>query len=162
MPNNNLGFNALGQGSSLQRQASYRGGWHGAANQAARAPRPARAGVRSSPQTAASLWHSRPVRCGVRLDLLWSLFGKPGVNRHCRPITFRGWSPRLLLGSVLLRRSALAWRRLITDESVRVLACAPRGSRDTRSPGATHRCPLPRTASLGWCSPRPYPLQRTA
>ena len=74
MPNDNLS-NGLGQGSSLQRQASYRGA---GVLPAARSPepRPACAGVRNSPQTAASLWQRRPGRLDVRLDLLWSLFGK--------------------------------------------------------------------------------------
>jgi len=58
MPNDNLGFNALGQGSLPQRHASY----HGAgALPATRSPepRPTCAGVRKP------LWQRRPVRRGA-------------------------------------------------------------------------------------------------
>jgi len=58
MPNDNLGFNALGQGSLPQRHASYHGAWALPATRSPE-PRPTCAGVRKP------LWQRRPVRRGA-------------------------------------------------------------------------------------------------
>jgi len=99
MPNDNLG-NALGQGSSLQRQASYHGAW---VLPATRSPEP-------GPRVRVSAAHRKPLRrCGSagRSDSMcvWTFSGaclvKPHVNRHCRPITRQRMVPCLVLGGAL-------------------------------------------------------------
>jgi hypothetical protein len=79
MSNDNLGFNALGQGSLPQRQASYHGAWVLPATRSPE-PRPTCAGVRSSPQTAASLWQRRPVGRGASTAALGVGNSPPWTN----------------------------------------------------------------------------------
>ena len=100
MPNDNLGFNALDQGSSLQRQASYHGAW---VLPATARPSPGRrvlvcAAHPKPPRRRGTAGRSDSVCVWTSSGTCWA---KPQPNRHCRPITRQRMVPCLVLGGVL-------------------------------------------------------------